>query len=251
MSLNCRCISVGKDEEDYRPLFENFLQDLLVTLNRPDWPAAEVLLTLLGRLLVSKLLLLLLLLRICLKMKLCGWMQLDKTFSVIFALKVEFSEVLPFLLVQVYQFWVGRGGGEGTPFLLLLFYFRLWDCCQSTAPLLSVCSLSILKESQSLFLLLMWLRSWIFSPLVLFSLTQIVTFNNKANDVSLRVSAIDYLGVVAAHLRKDAVNSQQDTESITEILIEVTEGEKIFVAVYTVSCNLRWISGQTYFKPVC
>lgn len=51
----CRCISVGKDEEDYRPLFENFLQDLLATLNRPDWPAAEVLLTLLGRLLVSQL----------------------------------------------------------------------------------------------------------------------------------------------------------------------------------------------------
>lgn len=50
--FHCRCISVGKDEEDYRPLFENFLQDLLVTLNRPDWPAAEVLLTLLGRLLV-------------------------------------------------------------------------------------------------------------------------------------------------------------------------------------------------------
>ena len=48
-----------------------------------------------------------------------------------------------------------------------------------------------------------------------------MTFNNKANDVSLRVSAIDYLGVVAAHLRKDAVNSQQDTESITEILVEV------------------------------
>lgn len=44
---------MGKDEEDYRPLFENFLQDLLVTLNRPDWPAAEVLLTLLGKLLVS------------------------------------------------------------------------------------------------------------------------------------------------------------------------------------------------------
>ena len=49
-----------------------------------------------------------------------------------------------------------------------------------------------------------------------------MTFNNKGNDVSLRVSAIDYLGVVAAHLRKDAVNSQQDTESITEILVEVT-----------------------------
>ena len=59
--------------------------------------------------------------------------------------------------------------------------------------------------------------------IMLLTLWQIVTFNNKANDVSLRVSAIDYLGVVAAHLRKDAVNSQQDTESITEILVEVTE----------------------------
>ena len=49
-----RCNTVGKDEEDYRPLFENFLQDLLVTLNKNDWPAAEVLLTLLGRLLVSE-----------------------------------------------------------------------------------------------------------------------------------------------------------------------------------------------------
>ncbi|CAB4014647.1 nipped-B B isoform X1, partial [Paramuricea clavata] len=51
MFLN-KCNTVGKDEEDYRPLFENFVQDLLVTLNKNDWPAAEVLLTLLGRLLV-------------------------------------------------------------------------------------------------------------------------------------------------------------------------------------------------------
>ena len=40
-------------EEDYRPLFENFVQDLLSTVNRPEWPAAELLLSLLGRLLVS------------------------------------------------------------------------------------------------------------------------------------------------------------------------------------------------------
>lgn len=51
--ITCRCNTVGKDEEDYRPLFENFLQDLLVTLNKNDWPASEALLTLLGRLLVS------------------------------------------------------------------------------------------------------------------------------------------------------------------------------------------------------
>ncbi|GCB80121.1 hypothetical protein scyTo_0019663, partial [Scyliorhinus torazame] len=38
-------------EEDYRPLFENFVQDLLSTVNKPEWPAAELLLSLLGRLL--------------------------------------------------------------------------------------------------------------------------------------------------------------------------------------------------------
>ncbi|KAJ3605198.1 hypothetical protein NHX12_027248 [Muraenolepis orangiensis] len=39
-------------ENDFRPVFEHFLQDLLVTVNRPDWPGAELLLSLLGRLLV-------------------------------------------------------------------------------------------------------------------------------------------------------------------------------------------------------
>ncbi len=47
----CRC-SGGKDEDDFRPLFENFIQDLLTTLNLPMWPASEVFLTLLGMLLV-------------------------------------------------------------------------------------------------------------------------------------------------------------------------------------------------------
>uniref|UniRef100_A0AAX7TYU8 Nipped-B protein n=1 Tax=Astatotilapia calliptera TaxID=8154 RepID=A0AAX7TYU8_ASTCA len=42
-------------EEDYRPLFENFVHDLLSTVNKPEWPAAELLLSLLGRLLVSML----------------------------------------------------------------------------------------------------------------------------------------------------------------------------------------------------
>ena len=50
--FNSRCCS-GKDEDDFRPLFENFVQDLLTTLNLPEWPASEVLLTLLGILLVS------------------------------------------------------------------------------------------------------------------------------------------------------------------------------------------------------
>ena len=50
--LTSRCCS-GKDEDDFRPLFENFVQDLLTTLNLPEWPASEVLLALLGILLVS------------------------------------------------------------------------------------------------------------------------------------------------------------------------------------------------------
>lgn len=41
-------------EEDYRPLFENFVQDLLSTVNKSEWPAAELLLSLLGRLLVHQ-----------------------------------------------------------------------------------------------------------------------------------------------------------------------------------------------------
>lgn len=47
-----RCGS-KQGEEDYRPLFENFVHDLLSSVNRPEWPVAELLLSLLGRLLVG------------------------------------------------------------------------------------------------------------------------------------------------------------------------------------------------------
>ncbi|XP_063699884.1 nipped-B protein [Culicoides brevitarsis] len=40
-------------DTDFRPLFENFIHDLLTTVNRPEWPAAELLLSLLGMLLVK------------------------------------------------------------------------------------------------------------------------------------------------------------------------------------------------------
>uniref|UniRef100_H2ZDM9 Nipped-B protein n=1 Tax=Ciona savignyi TaxID=51511 RepID=H2ZDM9_CIOSA len=46
-----RCASKS-DETDYRPLFENFIHDLLATVNKPEWPASEMLLSVLGRLLV-------------------------------------------------------------------------------------------------------------------------------------------------------------------------------------------------------
>ncbi|KAF6211182.1 hypothetical protein GE061_014297 [Apolygus lucorum] len=45
--------SSKSEEIDYRPLFENFVQDLLTTVNKPDWPAAELMLSVLGNLLVN------------------------------------------------------------------------------------------------------------------------------------------------------------------------------------------------------
>lgn len=47
-----KCGSKNEDI-DYRPLFENFVNDLLATLNKPEWPATEMLLSILGRMLVS------------------------------------------------------------------------------------------------------------------------------------------------------------------------------------------------------
>ncbi|KAM9329215.1 nipped-B-like protein [Gastrophryne carolinensis] len=91
-------------EEDYRPLFENFVQDLLSTVNKPEWPAAELLLSLLGRLLVHQ-------------------------------------------------------------------------------------------------------------------------FSNKSTEMALRVASLDYLGTVAARLRKDAVSSKMDQGSIDRILKQ-SEGEE-------------------------
>lgn len=41
------------EEIDYRPIFENFVQDLLTTVNKPEWPAAELMLSVLGKLLVK------------------------------------------------------------------------------------------------------------------------------------------------------------------------------------------------------
>jgi cohesin loading factor subunit SCC2 len=44
----------AKGDEDYRPLFENFIVDLLTTVNKPEWPAAESLLSILGVILLQK-----------------------------------------------------------------------------------------------------------------------------------------------------------------------------------------------------
>jgi cohesin loading factor subunit SCC2 len=51
-TLVTKCGSKG-DEVDYRPLLEYFISDLLTALNMPEWPAAELMLTVLGRILVN------------------------------------------------------------------------------------------------------------------------------------------------------------------------------------------------------
>jgi cohesin loading factor subunit SCC2 len=41
MSLSCSS-SGKKSENDYLPILENFVEDLLTTLNLPEWPASEI-----------------------------------------------------------------------------------------------------------------------------------------------------------------------------------------------------------------
>jgi len=48
-----RCVAPkGKGENDYRPLFDVFVHDLLTMTNMPEWPSAELMLKILGGLLV-------------------------------------------------------------------------------------------------------------------------------------------------------------------------------------------------------
>jgi len=48
-----RCVAPkGKGENDYRQLFDIFINDLLTMTNMPEWPSAELVLKILGGLLV-------------------------------------------------------------------------------------------------------------------------------------------------------------------------------------------------------
>jgi cohesin loading factor subunit SCC2 len=49
---------------------------------------------------------------------------------------------------------------------------------------------------------------------------------NKGIDMSLRVASLDYLGVVAARLRKDAVLSQLKLNTIDQIIGEIKAEEQ-------------------------
>lgn len=53
LTLFFRSFGTKHSEDDYRIIFENFLADLLLTSNRAEWPASEILLTLLSRILMK------------------------------------------------------------------------------------------------------------------------------------------------------------------------------------------------------
>lgn len=55
--------------------------------------------------------------------------------------------------------------------------------------------------------------------------------------MALRVASLDYLGTVAARLRKDAVTSKMDQRSIDRILQQV---EYLSVAFVFVRFKLAW-----------
>ncbi|XP_072030780.1 nipped-B-like protein A isoform X2 [Amphiura filiformis] len=128
-----KCVS--KEEEDYRPLFENFIQDLLTSVNKPEWPAAELLLSLLGRLLVG----------------IVGGLELFRSQS------------------QALQ---GPSKAAATS-------------RRSTGAV--------------------------------FRATIMHQFGNKGNDMSMRVNSLEYLGQIASRLRKDAVSSKINEDTLGQI----------------------------------
>lgn len=50
---------------------------------------------------------------------------------------------------------------------------------------------------------------------------QVHQFSNKQTEMALRVASLDYLGTVAARLRKDSVTSRMDQKAIDRIIREV------------------------------
>ena len=61
-----------------------------------------------------------------------------------------------------------------------------------------------------------WISKW-----QTFLCPQVQQFSNKSVDMSLRVASLDYLGIVAARLRKDAVTSRLNQDVIDEIIDQV------------------------------
>ena len=53
-------------------------------------------------------------------------------------------------------------------------------------------------------------------------MSQVHSFSNRSNEHSLRVTALDHLGVIAARLRRDAAHSiESEHEDLVSILAQV------------------------------
>ena len=50
-------------------------------------------------------------------------------------------------------------------------------------------------------------------------------FSNKSVDMSMRVTSLEYLGIVAARLRKDAINSRLSEDVISEIITTIHDSD--------------------------
>ncbi len=53
-TFSLRC-SAREEDNDYRHILINLVEDLLATINLPEWPASQVLLSVLGAILISNL----------------------------------------------------------------------------------------------------------------------------------------------------------------------------------------------------
>jgi hypothetical protein len=67
---------------------------------------------------------------------------------------------------------------------------------------------------------------------------QVYQFSTKQTEMALRVAALDYLGTVAAHLRRDAVDNGVDQSAIDQILKEVVLIMSSLVIHHTVNVYL-------------
>ena len=92
-------------------------------------------------------------------------------------------------------------------FLSLIFVLRLYRSNSLPVKTFSVVTLSVIVVTSSR----------LGRPAV----SQVHQFSNKQTEMALRVASLDYLGTVAARLRKDAVTSSMDQKSIDRILREV------------------------------
>lgn len=66
--------------------------------------------------------------------------------------------------------------------------------------------------------------------------------------MSLRVASLDYLGIVASRLRKDAVSSQDNQGSIDEIITKVQS--VLFVLFCHSEANGAHLKGSVYVQYI-